>query len=115
MYFTKFAKKTVATVRFYLKLHCQFFQNKAGVCRIHGKKGLYLFTSGSCGRRTTVNFDQIINTKTLRYLWKWESEMFELPRLKNLCVEETRLLIKLKEQTKKEVQNILEKKKNLVD
>lgn len=41
--------------------------------------------------------------------------MFELPRLKNLCVEETRLLIKLKEQTKKEVQNILEKKKNLVD
>ena len=76
---------------------------------------MYLFTSGSCGRRTTVNFDQIINTKTLRYLWKWEIEMFELPRLKNLCVEETRLLIKLKEQTRKEVQNILEKKKNLVD
>lgn len=65
------------------------------------KRRLYSFTSGSCGKRTTVNFNQIINAETLRYLHKRESEMFQLSRMKNLCIEETRILVKLKEQNRK--------------
>lgn len=38
--------------------------------------------------------------------------MFELSRLKNLCINE---IENLKEQTKEKVQKILQKEKNLID
>ena len=79
--FQQICKKDNCNHTFPFKIPLLVFSEQGIFMLDSWQKSLYSFTCGSYGARTSINFDQILNAETLRYLRKREIEMFELSRL----------------------------------